>query len=107
MFVHKEFRLKKLSGDIMPSGRALYERYGSSEPKGHPDNTDPYHFTTPVNEHVGLLEKLNSVRVRVRSDYAATLQELAAQEIGAAQAEPAPEADTKTAKESKTTPKDE
>lgn len=91
----------------MPSGRALYERYGSSEPKGHPDNTDPYHFTTPVNEHVNLLDKLNSVRVRVRSDYYSTMQELSAKEMQSAQDETLPEADTKTAKETKSTPKDE
>lgn len=92
MFVHEKLHLKKLSGDIIPSGQKLFERYGKSTPKGHPDNTDPHHFTEPVNSHMSPLERLNSMQVRVRAGYA-TMQELAAREAAAA-AGNKPEAET-------------
>lgn len=106
MFVHQKLHLKKLSGDIIPSGQKLFERYGKSTPKGHPDNTDPHHFTEPVNSHMSPLERLNTMQVRVRAGYA-TMQELAAREAAAAAGDK-PEVETpKSEKSTKETPNDE
>ena len=43
-------RLNAFKNYRLPSVRSLFERYGFSLAKvGHPDNTDPYNFKTPVN----------------------------------------------------------
>lgn len=105
MFVHPELQLKKLSGDVIPSGRQLFERYGLSSPKGHPDNTDPYHFGSPSNLHVTQFDKLNSMVLRIRDGYA-TLDELSAKNAAEAAEESASEAETKTEDEAQPKTKD-
>lgn len=42
-------RLKELKIVKIPSNSKLVEQFGLKAAKGHPDNTDPEHFTDPVN----------------------------------------------------------
>lgn len=66
MFVHPDLHLNVLSQMRIPSGKALFERYGFKAPEGHPDNTDPYKFGKPSNSPVNALERLQSVATRTR-----------------------------------------
>ena len=50
IIVRKQDMVNNFKEVPIPSARKLFERYGYSLTKdGHPDNTDPYHFSEPSN----------------------------------------------------------
>ncbi len=74
IIVRKKDMVNNFKEVPIPSARKLFERYGYSLTRdGHPDNTDPYHFSEPSNL-VGSteLEKMSVVGAGVvRGAYAA------------------------------------
>lgn len=97
MFVHPDLHLNKLSEVRIPSGKQLFERYGFSQPTGHPDNTNPRHFSEPSNKPINALQKLQSVVSRVEYNIGLEARETArlAAEAKAAEEAAASEAVTK------------
>lgn len=49
MIVIPELQLNRFQAVKIPSARKLYEKFGFKESAGHPDNLDPYKFSTPKN----------------------------------------------------------
>lgn len=52
IYNEKLYKLNRFEPKKLPSARQLFQKYGPSmmrQQSGHPDNTDPYHFSTPGN----------------------------------------------------------
>lgn len=53
IYNEKTYALNRFKAYMIPSARALWQKYGPSlvthRPTGHPDNTDPNHFNMPAN----------------------------------------------------------
>lgn len=82
-------RLNAFKNYRLPSVRSLFERYGFSLAQaGHPDNTDPYHFKTPVNpsESLGTITQC----AHGASVVAALSRQRAAEQAAAAEQETPP-----------------
>lgn len=73
---------------LLPTTGQLYKKYGTSLGDGHPDNTDPYKFSDPVNpsgQHH--LETMSAAERVVSSDSERYAQQKAAEAAAAKQAE--------------------
>ena len=56
----------KFTAVPVATAKKLFETYGFSRATvGHPDNTDPYHFTDPSNPVASPLEELGRVNTSV------------------------------------------
>lgn len=61
----------------IPSSRKLFERYGYSTVQGHPDNTDPYKFSTPSNVQSTSLHQLGNIHRTLEFEASQASREIA------------------------------